>query len=290
MNNAESGNEQQLPAEPIFDVETQASDGNPWQNAESNNRLPKPVHYWWIAFFVAISIIDSFLNLYPSYYRIIANGSFYVTYYGPHIVAYFLWAISSGIALFGVSLFFVRRRQQLSNVGQPSSSEPFPKYEGESLLLAFGAGIVCYLVLHSLPTHIFGSGASLWTSEDFFYVGYVMAAIAGLVILSLCWKRATRIWRIYICIEIISTVRQVYWQLATDLSSVEPDAQLIQQVYSMIPPIVLVGVALADLSRKRELPWTHWLGIGAYGVGSACSVLTRSWFIIWPYIQSNWPF
>ncbi len=250
-----------------METETQASDWNPWQELENKDRGPSPVHYLWIAACVGICLLDKFIALFVR----TGVGGYSTGRSGVFVISEIISAVGSGAALFGLGLFAMRRLK----------GKKFPQFEGEFLLLSTAVIALFFYMFHRLPTMFLGPVASLW-AKDGFNFARIAPLVAGNLVLLLCWKRATVAWRLFIVVNVLAAFGQ---QLMFRRYGMGDELRILYASLSQLPLFFLIVVVLFDQSRKRELPWTHWLGIGACFVSQTSSFVLQFFFVIWPYIQ-----
>lgn len=266
-----SHDEQQLPAEPVFDRDenSQADDWNPWLEAEKNvERWPLPVHYWWLAACVGLCLVDACV-------MIVSGRHFGYPSYVAAVVHFVVPALSSGISLFGLGLFFVRRSRGIS----------FPKLEGEFLLLAMGINFVFFFLFIQLPRLTISPDASFWSTDSFHFIRIIPVAISSILML-FCFRRATIPWRLFILLLILRNATTAIWSYNAELISSDNRWMMFYVSTLHVPTLAMAVVALFDLSRKKNLSWLHWLGIGAFLVGSGVTSLIHGWDMVLPYFRA----
>lgn len=266
-----SHDEQQTPAEPDFhtDENSQADDWNPWLEEEKRvERWPLPTHYVWLAFCVGLCLINAGVE-------IVSRGYFGNPGFGAVVFHFFVSALSSGMSLFGLGLFVVRR---MGNVN-------FPKLEGEFLLLATGINFAFFFVFNRLPELFIGSDASLSSTDSYHFIRIIPVAISSIVML-FCFRRATFPWRLFILLLILRNISTACLSFNSELISSDNGWMMFYLSALHVPTLAMAVVALFDLPRKRELSWTHWLGIGAFLVGSGVTSLIQGWDMVLPYFRA----
>lgn len=233
---------------------------------EAIERRPRAVHYWWWAVCVGFCSVDSYFQL--------QDISAIVRPYWLLLTTVALTTVSSSMLLFGLGLFAVRRMRRIK----------YPQYEGECLLLAAGVHIAAYIVLHSLPTIFAGREASFLVGRPHQAIAIVVPILSVLAMM-VGWRRAGKAWRVFIVMY-----SSMMLLLCLDNQSFAASFEFLSLPLDKLSFLYLIGLVWMDITKKRQLPWTHWLGIAAYLWQESSSGGFQSYHWILQQFQSVWPF
>jgi len=160
-----------------------------------------------------------------------------------------LYGLGSGTALAGLTLLVSRRLRGF----------PLAKYPGEYLLLSSGVTMLFATAVHVMFVFTQGPLAE-WLRLAVSMAFYIAD---GLVLLMATVRVKVRRWRVLFVTAIIMFTIQVLlpW---TRLFGVDWVAIASSQLVSQSITGLLVVVVLADLSKREQYPWQHWLGVGLW--------------------------
>lgn len=177
-----------------------------------------------------------------------------------------LWSIPHGAALGGLLLWASRRRRGV----------PFPQFPGETLLVATGILVAFYLLCQAVRasaqmTNIVEFETD-WIGTLFFILTF---GVEALVFLFFAIRSKQWLWRLYYLLSALPLFCSVpivlfHWYSLGSFT----------QWFQLVAPVLLLVIAVRDLRRRKDYPWTHWLGIA---VGVWLFLILFAW-MVWQWV------